>query len=92
MVDLHRSNIHARNLGSKAAFFAIQLGVNCMQDVVEQVMRAYGLMVNLTPEEEQAARDRLEQFLKDKSDDTRKLAVEGVKFLRGNRISRARRA
>ena len=38
-----------------------------MQDVVEQVMRAYGLMVNLTPEEEQAARDRLEQFLKDKS-------------------------
>ena len=65
---------------------------NCMQDVVEQVMRAYGLMVNLTPKEEQAARDRLEQFLKDKSDDTRKLAVEGVKFLRGNRISRARRA
>jgi hypothetical protein len=54
-----------------------------MQDVVEQVMRAYGLMVNLTPEEEQAARDRLEQFLKDKSDDTRKLAVEGMKFLRG---------
>ena len=63
-----------------------------MQDVVEQVMRAYGLMVNLAPKEEQAARDRLEQFLKDKSDDTRKLAVEGVKFLRGNRISRARRA
>ena len=51
-------------------------------------MRAYGLMVNLTPEEEQAARDRLEQFLKDKTDDTRKLAVEGMKFLRGDRISR----
>jgi hypothetical protein len=61
-----------------------------MQDVVEQVMRAYGLMVNLTPEEEQAARDRLEQFLKDKSDDTRKLAVEGMKLLRGD--TRARRA
>ena len=59
-----------------------------MQGVVEQVMRAYGLMVNLTPEEEQAARDRLEQFLKDKTDDTRKLAVEGMKFLRGDRISR----
>jgi hypothetical protein len=63
-----------------------------MQDVVEQVMRAYGLMVNLTPEEEQAARERLKQFLKDRSDDTHKLAVEGVKFLRGHRISRARRA
>ena len=63
-----------------------------MQDVVEQVMRAFGLMVNLTPEEEQAARDRLEQFLKDKTDDTRKLAVEGMKFLRGDRISRTRRA
>jgi hypothetical protein len=61
-----------------------------MQDVVEQVMRAYGLMVNLTPEEEQAARDRLGQFLKDKSDDTRKLAVEGMKLLRGD--TRARRA
>ena len=61
-----------------------------MQDVVEQVMRAYGLMVIFTPEEEQAARDRLEQFLKDKSDDTRKLAVEGMKLLRGD--TRARRA
>ena len=63
-----------------------------MQDAVEQVMRAYGLMVNLTPEEEQAARDRLEQFLKDKTDDTRKLALEGMKFLRADRISRTRRA
>jgi hypothetical protein len=63
-----------------------------MQDVVEQVMRAYGLMVNLMPEEEQAARERLKQFLKDRSDGTHKLAVEGVKFLRGQRISRARRA
>ena len=34
-----------------------------MQDVVEQVMRAYELMVNPTPEEEQAARNRLEHFL-----------------------------
>jgi len=63
-----------------------------MQQVIEQVMRAYEMMVNLTPAEEQAARDRLEQFFKDKSDDTGKLAVEGVKFLRGDRISRTRRA
>ncbi len=63
-----------------------------MQEVIEQVMRAYGMMVNLTPEEDQAARDRPEQFLKDQSDDTRKLAVEGMKFLRGDRLSRTRRA
>ena len=27
-----------------------------MQEVIEQVMRAYGMMVNRTPEEDQAAR------------------------------------
>jgi hypothetical protein len=63
-----------------------------MREVIDQVMRTYGMMINLTPTEEQAARERLEQYLRDKSDDTRKLAVEGVKFLRGNRISRTRRA
>jgi hypothetical protein len=63
-----------------------------MVEVIEQVMRTYALMVTLTPEEGQAARGRLEQFLKDKSDDTRRLAVEGVKFFRGDRISRTRRA
>ena len=63
-----------------------------MQEVIDQVMRAYGMMVNLTPVEEQAARERLEQFLKDKSDSSHKLAVEGVKFLRGPRVSRTRRA
>jgi hypothetical protein len=62
-----------------------------MDEVIEQVMRTYALMVTLTPAEERAARERLEQFLKGKSD-TRQLAVEGVKFLRGNRTSRTRRA
>ena len=63
-----------------------------MQEVIDQVMRAYGMMVNLTPMEEQVARERLEDFLKDKSDSSRKLAVEGMKFLRGARQSRTRRA
>ena len=63
-----------------------------MHDVIERVMRTYALIVTLTPAEEQAARERLEQFLKDKSDDTRQLAVEGVKFLRRDRTSRTRRA
>ena len=62
-----------------------------MEDVIDQVMRTYGMMVNLTAIEEQSARERLAQFLKDKNDNTRKLTVESVKYLRGDRISRTRR-
>jgi hypothetical protein len=62
-----------------------------MEDIVDRVMRTYGLMVNLTAAEEQAARERVTAFLKDKSDDTRTLTVEGVKLLRGERTSRTRR-
>jgi hypothetical protein len=63
-----------------------------MDDVIERVMRTYALMVALTPAEEQAARERLSQFLTGKSDDTHRLSVEGVKFFRGDRTSRTRRA
>jgi hypothetical protein len=63
-----------------------------MEEVVDQVMRTYGMMVNLTSEEEQFARERLTEFLKDKNDGTSNLSVEGVKFLRGYRPSRTRRA
>jgi len=50
------------------------------------------MMVNLTPEEEQSARERLTEFLKGKDDSARQLSVEGVKFLRGDRPSRTRHA
>ena len=63
----------------------------CLEEVVDQVMRTYG-MVNLTPEEEQSARERLTEFLKGKDDSARQLSVEGVKFLRGDRPSRTRHA
>jgi hypothetical protein len=42
-----------------------------MEDVIDQVMRTYGLMVNLSETEEQSARERLAAFLKDKKDTTR---------------------
>jgi hypothetical protein len=67
-------------------------GVNRMEDVIDQVMRTYGMMVNLTATEERSARERLAEFLKDKNDNARKLTVEGVRYLRGDRISRTRRA
>ena len=49
-------------------------------------------MVTLAPSEEQVARERLTEFLQDKSDDRRQLTVEGVKFLREDRTSRTRRS
>lgn len=61
-----------------------------MEEVIDKVMQTYGMMVNLTPSEEQAARERVTAFLKDRTEDARKLTVEGLKFLRGNRISRRR--
>lgn len=60
-------------------------------DVVNKVMHTYGMMVNLTPEQEQEARERLIKFLSDKTDDAHHLTVEGLKFLRGERFHRTRR-
>ena len=58
-----------------------------MQDAIDQVMRAYTLMANLTPEEAQAttrktAADRIwpEWYADEKT-----LAVEGLRYLRGRR-------
>ena len=55
-----------------------------MQAAVDRVMHAYGMPVNLTLEEERAARQKVMAFLaQSKTDDENKLAVEGMKFLRG---------
>jgi hypothetical protein len=62
-----------------------------MEEVVDQVMRTYGLMVNLTPEEEQTARERLSEFLKDKHESARQLSVEGVSFFASSTIAHAAR-
>jgi hypothetical protein len=62
-----------------------QFSVASFQEVIDHVMRTYGMMVNLTPEEEQSAPLRLTVFLKEKN-------VEGTKLLRGGRPLRARHA
>ena len=61
-------------------------------DTIEKIMQAYGMMVNLTPDQNDDARQRLAVFLAGKSDDTAKLTIEGLKFLRGERAARTRRA
>ena len=52
---------------------------------IERVMQAYGMMVNLTEEEEDAARQQVEQFLNCRTGSEQQLAVQGLQFLRGAR-------
>jgi hypothetical protein len=57
---------------------------------IERVMHAYELMVNLTPEQEEAAREKVEQFLKNRTGSEQELAVQGLQFLRGARAMKLR--
>lgn len=63
-----------------------------MQKAVKRAMDAYALMVNLSPEHERLARERLEKHLSELDGDDNTLAVEGLKFLRDPRPVRQRRA
>ena len=58
---------------------------------VERVMQTYGMMVNLTAEQEKAVRERLEKFLKNCDGSDQELAVQGLQFLRGNRKTQSRK-
>jgi hypothetical protein len=53
-------------------------------------MTTYRMMVHLTPDQEQEARERLERFLQDKGSGEHMLAVEGLKYLRGRGTRRRR--
>lgn len=61
-----------------------------MQSAVDRVMTAYRLMVNLTPAEDQAAREKLERHLARIKGDEGALAVEGLRYLRDTRPRRTR--
>ena len=64
-----------------------------MQAAIDRVLQTYGLMVNLTAEEEQATRRRLEKHLAGMQADEKALAVEGLRHLRGpGRVARRRMA
>ena len=64
-----------------------------MQAAIDRVLQTYGLMVNLTAEEEQATRRRLEKHLAGMHADDNALAVEGLRYLRGpGRVARRRMA
>ena len=62
-----------------------------MQAAIERVMTTYGMMVHLTPEQEQEARERVERYLQGKGSDEHMLAVEGLKYLRSRPTKQRRR-
>ena len=51
--------------------------------VIERVLYAYGLMVNLTAEQEDAVREQLNKFLRNRTGSEEELAVLALQFLRG---------
>lgn len=58
--------------------------------LIERVMQTWRLLVTLTPEQEELARQQVEKFLEGKTGDDRILAMEAIKFLRGARTYRRR--
>jgi hypothetical protein len=62
-----------------------------MQAAIDRVMQTYGLLVNLTAEQEQVAREKVSSFLASAhTDDENKLAVEGLRYLRVSSPERGR--
>jgi len=58
-------------------------GEKIMQTAIDRVMQTYGMIVNLTADEERRIRADVAQFMaKSETDDENKLAIEGLKYLR----------
>jgi hypothetical protein len=53
-----------------------------MEAAVDRVMLAYGMMRDITPEQEMEIRGRVVEYLKTAEGDEHKLAVEGLKYVR----------
>jgi hypothetical protein len=59
-----------------------------MHAAIDRVMHTYGMLVNLSAEQEQVARERVSSFLASAhTDDENKLAVEGLRYLRASSLS-----
>jgi hypothetical protein len=54
-----------------------------MQAAVDRVMKTYGMIVNLTADEERAAREKVTSYLAEKPEaDENALAIDGLRYLR----------
>ena len=57
-----------------------------MEAAVDRIIKAYGMIVNLTADEERAAREKVASHLAEKPDsDENSLAIEGLRYLRSVR-------
>jgi hypothetical protein len=57
-----------------------------MQAAIDRVMRSYGMMTNLSPEEQRLAREKVTSYLAEKPDASEQvLAIEGLRYLRSIR-------
>ncbi len=54
-----------------------------MEAALDQVMKTYGMMLNLTADEERATRGKVASYLAEKpGSDENALAIEGLRYLR----------
>jgi hypothetical protein len=53
-----------------------------MEAAVDRVMRVYGMMHDITPEQEMEIRGKVVEYLKTAEGDEHKLAVEGLRYVR----------
>jgi len=61
-------------------------GDEIMQAAIDRVMQTYGMLVNLTVDEERRVRDEVSKVMaRANTDDENKLAVEGLKYLRSSK-------
>jgi hypothetical protein len=57
-----------------------------MQAAIDRVMKTYGMIVNLTTEQERAAREKVTSHLAEQPEtDENALAIEGLRYLRSVR-------
>jgi hypothetical protein len=57
-----------------------------MQAAIDRVIQTYGMIVNLSADEERAAREKVTSYLAEKPEaDENSLAIEGLRYLRSVR-------
>ena len=58
-----------------------------MQAALDRIMQTYGMIVQMTPDQERVVRERVSNFLGQKSEnDEHKLTIAGLKYVRALKV------